>query len=109
MFYCYIVNVTLGRPIFWCRILVLWYPRFSSVLWNWVSMDASLDMNITTKIAPIKFIYLDKYYEEIKYSEAFSFESFISNLGGFIGMFLGFSLSQIPETFNNLVTLMKYK
>ena len=38
-----------------------------------------------------------KYYEEIEYSKDFGSESFISNLGGFIGIFLGYSMMQLPE------------
>ena len=70
---------------------------FNSVIWSWISLDESLGKKITAKIQPINFIYLDKYYEEIEYSVAFNKESLISNLGGFIGIFLGYSLLQVPE------------
>ena len=39
----------------------------------------------------------DTYYEEISQVEDFGPQDFISNLGGFIGIFLGYSMMQIPE------------
>ena len=45
----------------------------------------------------VKFLYEDQYYIEIKYWQDFGLESFISNLGGFIGIFLGYSMMQLPE------------
>ena len=41
--------------------------------------------------------YLEKYYEEIKEIKDFEFQDFISNIGGFIGIFLGYSMMQIPQ------------
>ena len=45
----------------------------------------------------IKFLYADKIYEEIEYIRAIGFESWLSNVGGFVGIFLGYSMMQIPE------------
>ena len=45
----------------------------------------------------LKFLYEDQYYIEIKYWQDFGFENFVSNLGGFIGIFLGYSMMQLPE------------
>ena len=45
----------------------------------------------------MEIIYSDKYYEEILQVEDFGVQDFISNLGGFIGIFLGYSMMQIPE------------
>ena len=45
----------------------------------------------------IKFIYNDKDYEEIQYIRALGFENWLSNVGGFVGIFLGYSMMQIPE------------
>ena len=47
---------------------------------------------------------MDKYYEEITEIKDFGFEDFISGLGGFIGIFLGYSLMQIPELLCKLLT-----
>ena len=40
-------------------------------------------------------------YKEIKNVRAFSLESMFGQYGGFIGMFLGYSLLGIPELFGN--------
>ena len=40
--------------------------------------------------------YMDKFYEEIINERDFGFESFWSAVGGFIGIFVGASLSQVP-------------
>ena len=45
----------------------------------------------------LEIVYLDKYYAEIKEIQDFGFEDFISSLGGFIGIFLGYSMFQIPQ------------
>ena len=49
------------------------------------------------KCIHLEITYLEKYYEEILQVKAFSFQDFISALGGFIGIFLGYSLMQIPQ------------
>lgn len=43
-----------------------------------------------------EFEYMDKIYEEIINERDFGFESFWSAVGGFVGIFVGASLSQIP-------------
>ena len=45
----------------------------------------------------IKFVYSEKVYEEIQYTKAIGFESWLSNVGGFVGIFLGYSMMQFPE------------
>ena len=55
------------------------------------------DVEICRKCTYTEIVYMDKYYEEINEEKAFGFEDFISNLGGFIGIFLGYSLLQIPQ------------
>ena len=45
----------------------------------------------------IMFSYPENYYEEIRYIDSFGFESFGSGVGGFIGIFLGFSFFQLPD------------
>ena len=64
---------------------------FKSVAWNWEDKSHWNDK------AHMKFEYIDDYYEEIEYLKYFGTESLISNLGGFIGIFLGYSLMQLPE------------
>ena len=48
-------------------------------------------------VSLIKLEYRERHYQEIKYAEDFGFESFWSGLGGYVGIFLGYSLLQIPE------------
>ena len=38
-----------------------------------------------------------RYYEEIKHIRAFDIQSLIGNVGGYIGMFLGFAMWQLPD------------
>ena len=45
----------------------------------------------------IKFLYTEKMYEEIQYIKALGFENWLSNVGGFVGIFLGYSMMQFPE------------
>ena len=45
----------------------------------------------------IKFSYLDKSYQEVVNEREFGFESLWSTVGGFIGIFIGTSLSQVPH------------
>ena len=45
----------------------------------------------------IQFDYAEKVYEEIKYVRAIGFENWLSNVGGFVGIFLGYSMMQFPE------------
>ena len=64
-----------------------------STVWNSVTKkDASL-VNETL----VTFMYTDKYYQEILYLKEFGPESFISNIGGFLGIFLGYSMMQVPD------------
>ena len=51
----------------------------------------------------IAFHYTEKLYEEIKYTRAMGFESWLSNVGGFVGIFLGYSIMQIPDMFLHVI------
>ena len=51
----------------------------------------------------IAFHYTEKMYEEIQYTRAMGFESWLSNVGGFVGIFLGYSIMQIPDIFSYLI------
>ena len=57
--------------------------------------------------ANIKFLYKSKYYMEIRNSKDFGFESFWSAVGGFIGIFMGYSLLQLPELLGGLPSFMR--
>ena len=45
----------------------------------------------------MEFIYTEKAYEEIRYDKLMGFEGWLSNVGGFVGIFLGYSMMQVPE------------
>ena len=48
----------------------------------------------------IEFVFKVDTYKEIKKDRAFNIESFIGNVGGYIGLFLGFAIWSIPEMFS---------
>ena len=62
-----------------------------SASWNWEGKNNWRDK------AQMIFEYIDDEYQEIEYLISFGAESLISNLGGFIGIFLGCSLMRLPE------------
>ena len=47
--------------------------------------------------ADVGFHFKNDRYKEIRYTRAFDIESLIGNVGGYIGLFLGFAIWQIPE------------
>ena len=63
---------------------------YNAVMYNWQAQE-------NDEISVIKIIYKDKYYEEINYAQEFGIENFFSGVGGFVGIFLGYSLLQIPD------------
>ena len=54
----------------------------------------------------ISFLYEEADYEELKNAKSFDFTSFVSGVGGFIGIFLGYSLLQIPDLLALLPSLI---
>ena len=50
----------------------------------------------------LNFVYMDDFYQEIVNVRDFGFESFWSGIGGFVGIFLGYSLLQIPDLLHDL-------
>ena len=61
--------------------------------WNWLDVDR----NKSHEEVRIKFTYGEQYYQELEYLPDFDLETFISNVGGFVGIFLGYSLMQFPD------------
>ena len=55
----------------------------------------------------IQFVYAARSYQEIRNQEEFGFESFWSSVGGFIGIFMGYSLLQIPDLLKHLPTFLR--
>ena len=45
----------------------------------------------------VKVIYTENFYQEIKNVREFTFETFWSTAGGYLGFFLGYSLLQLPD------------
>ena len=50
----------------------------------------------------LDFVYMEDFYQEIINVRDFGFESFWSGIGGFVGIFLGYSLLQIPDLLHSL-------
>ena len=63
---------------------------FNAITYFWLA-------NEDDEKAVIRFNYKETTYEEIEYSKDFGVESFVSSVGGFIGIFLGYSIMQFPE------------
>ena len=63
----------------------------------------NVDPDPKPKDISIEFMYTEKTYEEIQYSKMMGFDGWLSNVGGFIGIFLGYSLLQIPEILSGFV------
>ena len=57
----------------------------------------------------LAFFYPDKTYEEIQYSRMMGFDGWLSNVGGFIGIFLGYSLLQIPDILVFIIGLFQHE
>ena len=55
----------------------------------------------------INFRYPEENYQEIENVRDFGFESFWSAVGGFIGIFMGYSMLQIPELLSILPPLFR--
>ena len=55
----------------------------------------------------ITFLYEEADYEEVTNTRSFDFASFVSGVGGFIGIFLGYSILQVPELLGLLASLMR--
>ena len=71
---------------------------FNSVMYNWLKSNRD-------EVSIIQFIYRDKFYEEIQYARDFGFESFWSGIGGFAGLFMGFSIMQFPTLLGNITII----
>ena len=55
----------------------------------------------------IQVLYTEKFYQEIKNVKAFTFDTFWSTAGGYLGFFLGYSLLQIPDLLAHLPPLLR--
>ena len=55
----------------------------------------------------VKVTYPESFYQEIKNVRDFSFETFWSTAGGYLGFFLGYSLLQIPELLHGVPSYLR--
>ena len=55
----------------------------------------------------IKVVYTKATYQNIENNQSFGFESFLSGVGGFIGIFLGYSILQIPELLGSVLVRLR--
>merc|ERR1719361_377879 len=53
--------------------------------------------------------YTEDVYQNIENSKGTSFETFFSGVGGFVGIFCGYSIMQIPETLENVEIRTTFK
>ena len=72
---------------------------------NQVSV-ATVSSNTENIRSRIKVVYLEKEYQHVKNFKDFGFEAFFSGVGGFVGIFLGYSLMQVPELISNIAVLL---
>ena len=77
---------------------------FNIAGWNWLDIEGAKNSNENQ----IKFNYQDQYYQELEYLPDFDGETFISNIGGFVGIFLGYSLMQFPELLGKFSLTSEY-
>ena len=73
--------------------------KFDSVVYNWNPPNEDT-------LAEIKITYKDRYYEEILYSKDLGMESFWAGIGGFAGLFMGFSIMQFSPFLGESVLLI---
>ena len=55
----------------------------------------------------IKVVYTKATYQNIENTQSFGFESFLSGVGGFIGIFLGYSILQVPELLGSVLARLR--
>ena len=69
---------------------------------NWADREKESICNSETRT--IEIIFKNPYYEEVQHVKSFNFESWIGNAGGYVGLFLGFAIWQIPVLIEFLST-----
>ena len=58
-------------------------------------------------IFELEINYLSEIFQEIQNKKDFGFEAFWSSIGGFVGIFLGYSMLQIPEMVPLIIDFFK--
>ena len=72
-------------------------------------MDASEQKFGTEKGLKLRLAFVDGSYEEKEQYLIYDFDSFIADVGGFLGLLLGFSIFSIYKDMAVLITRMKGK
>ena len=67
--------------------------------WNTITTGVENNSSISNITRSMEIFFEMKYYEEVLHLQGFNFDSLLGNAGGYIGMFLGVALWQIPEIF----------
>jgi hypothetical protein len=57
----------------------------------------------------ITFLFKDLSYKEIKMVADFDFQALVGNVGGYIGLFLGYALMMIPQCLRGIGTRMQHR
>ena len=76
----------------------------STVTFHWRSAKV---LNESEEIFDLEFNYLEDTYQEVLSQKDFGMEMLASSIGGYIGMFLGYSLLQCPQILSSVSTLIK--
>ena len=66
---------------------------YNIIGWNWLDVESGSSNEVQ-----IKLHYEDQTYQELTRNAAFDLMTLISNIGGFWGIFLGYSMMQLPVT-----------
>jgi hypothetical protein len=70
--------------------------------------DGKDNNKLDNTIKSYTFRFKSPYYKEILHVQAFTIESWIGMFGGYVGLFLGISIWQVPSAFKFLFERMKY-
>jgi hypothetical protein len=76
---------------------------------NDMSISAKFDKEEDNQLKEpvIKVIYTKATYQNIENNQSFGFESFLSGVGGFVGIFLGYSILQVPELLGSVLASLR--
>ena len=66
--------------------------------WNWLDVHEE-----SSDEAQVRFHYDDQHYQELIYERAYDFEILVSNIGGFVAIFLGYCMMQFPTILGNIL------
>ena len=55
----------------------------------------------------LRMMFRQTRFREVEQIRAYDFESLVGNVGGYIGMFLGYAISNLPRFFLDVITFTK--